>query len=138
MTIDVEKYLFTPYVKGGRGLNGFDCWGLVLLIREELGLPTLDGSTDANKDNPLAMQRLYRSLTEGPLETHTKLEPGSIAAVFRAGVLVHVAVALQIDGRIALLETNPGAGVRWMHLDRFLQTYYKVAFYRDRSLSEPT
>lgn len=134
--IDVEKYLFTPYVKGGRALQGFDCWGLVLLIRAELGLPALDGPADANRDNPLAMQRLYRSITSGPLEQCDGLVPGDVAAVFKAGVLVHVAVALEIDGRIALIETNPGSGVRWMYLDRFLQTYYKVAFYRDRNLPQ--
>lgn len=136
--IDIEKYLFVPYVKSGRTLQGFDCWGLTLLIREELGLPALDGTLDANKDNPLAMQRLFRELTAGPLEQVPGLQAGHIAAVFRAGVLVHVAVAVEIDDRIALLETNPGSGVRWLHLDRFLQTYYKVAFYRDRDLSEPT
>lgn len=134
--IDVEKYLFTPYVKGGRARTGFDCWGLVLLVREELGLPVLDGPSSANKDNPIAMQRLYRSITSGPLEERETLSPGDVAAVFKAGVMVHVAVAIEIDGRIALIETNPGSGVRWMYLDRFLQTYYKVIFYGDRSLSK--
>lgn len=134
--IDVEKYLFTPYVKGGRERTGFDCWGLVLLVREELGLPVLDGPSSANKDNPIAMQRLYRSITTGPLEERDTLSPGDVAAVFKAGVMVHVAVAIEIDGRIALIETNPGSGVRWVYLDRFLQTYYKVIFYGDRSLSK--
>lgn len=135
--IDVEKYLFVPYVPGGRLESGFDCWGLVLLVRAALGLPVLDGPVDANKENPIAMQRLYRRLIAGPLEQCVELAPGDIAAVFRAGVLVHVAVAIEINDRIALIETNPGSGVRWMFLDRFLQTYYKVAFYRDRSIPEP-
>ena len=136
--IDVEKYLYVPYVPGGRSETGFDCWGLVLLVRSFLGLPALDGSTEATRENPLAMQRLYRSLTQASLEECHALKPGDIAAVFRAQVLVHVAVAIEIDGRIALIETNPGSGVRWMFLDRFLQTYYKVTFYRDRSLPEPS
>lgn len=135
--IDVEKYLFAPYVPGGRLESGFDCWGLVLLVRAAMGLPTLDGPIDANKENPMAMQHLYRSLTTGPLEPCAELRPGNIAAVFRASVMVHVAVAIEINGRIALIETNPGSGVRWMFLDRFLQTYYKVTFYRDRSIPEP-
>lgn len=134
--IDVEKYLFKPYVKGGRAFDGFDCWGLVLLVREELGLPPLDADSEANKDNPLAMQRLYRQIVSGPLELTAEVRPGTVAAVFRAQVLVHVAVAVEIDGRMALLETNPGSGVRWLYLDRFRQTYYKAAFYRDRSLPE--
>lgn len=135
--IDIEKYLFIPYVPGGREISGFDCWGLVLLVRQALGLPVLDGPAEANRENPLAMQRLYRRLTTGPLEARDELRPGDIAAVFKAGVLVHVAVAIEIDGRIALIETNPGSGVRWMFLDRFLQTYYKVTFYADRSLPKP-
>jgi hypothetical protein len=136
--IEVEKYLFVPYVKGGREPNGFDCWGLVLLVRAEMGLPALAGPSDANRDNPVAMQRLYKQVSEQSLEKCADLRPGDIAAVFRASVMVHVAVAVEIDGRIALLETNPGSGVRWMFLDRFLQTYYKVAFYRDRNFSEPS
>lgn len=135
--IDVEKYLFVPYVPGGRDPHGFDCWGLTLLVRRELGLPELEGPTDANRENPLAMQRLYNRITSGPLEQVPNLRPGDVAAVFRARVLVHVAVAVEIDGRIALLETNPGSGVRWMYLDRFLQAYYQVNFYRDRSIPEP-
>jgi len=133
---DVEKYLFVPYVPGGRETDGFDCWGLTLLVRREMGLPELEGPADANRENPLAMQRLYSRITSGPLEPVPDLQPGDVAAVFRARVLVHVAVAVEIDGRIALLETNPGSGVRWMYLDRFLQTYYQVTFYRDRSIPE--
>jgi hypothetical protein len=135
--INVEDYLFQPYVKGGRELYGFDCWGLVLLVRAELGLPVLAGPRDANRDNPIAMQRLYRKVTEQALEPCQDLRPGDVAAVFKARVMVHVAVAVEIDGRMALLETNPGSGVRWMYLDRFLQTYYKVVFYRDRNLPQP-
>lgn len=136
--IDVEKYLFQPYVTGGRDLHGFDCWGLVLMIRAELGLPELGSSVSANRENPMEMQRLHKSLTQSVLEECVDLRPGDIAAVFRARVLVHVAVALEIDGRIALIETNPASGVRWMFLPRFLQTYYKVVFYRDRDISEPS
>lgn len=132
--INVEKYLFQPYVKGGREPDGFDCWGLALLVRKELGLPDLAGPQEANRDNPMAMQKLYREVSEAALEPCDSLRPGDLAAVFKARVMVHVAVAVEIDGRIALLETNPSSGVRWMFLDRFLQTYYKVIFYRDRNL----
>lgn len=134
--IDVEKYLFVPYTPGGREIQGFDCWGLTLLVRRELGLPELEGPAEANRENPLAMQRLYSRLTTGPLEKVPDLLPGDVAAVFRSRILVHVAVAIEIDGRIALLETNPGSGVRWLYLDRFLQAYYQVTFYRDRNISK--
>lgn len=134
--IDVEKYLTVPYVKSGRSMDGLDCWGLTLAIRAELGAPDLESAPEVNRDGPQGMQRLYQRLTGGPLVQDCDVKPGMIAAVFRASVLVHVAVALEIDGRIALLETNPSSGVRWMYLDRFLHTYYKVAFYRDRDFSE--
>lgn len=135
--INVEDYLFQPYVLGGREPNGFDCWGLALLIRKELGLPDLAGPREANRDNPLAMQKLYKEVSEGSLEACDSLRPGYLAAVFKGRIMVHVAVAVEIDGRMALLETNPGSGVRWMYVDRFLQTYYKVVFYRDRNLPQP-
>lgn len=135
--IDVEKYLFAPYVPGGREMAGFDCWGLTLLVRREMGLPELENAPSANRENAFAMQKLYSRVTANSVECVATPLPGDIAAVFKARVLVHVAVAVSIGGRIALLETNPGSGVRWMFLDQFLKTYYQVAFYRDRSIPKP-
>src|SRR5262245_3622246 len=35
----LQKYLTVPHVKDGRDMNGFDCWGFVVLaLRQERGI----------------------------------------------------------------------------------------------------
>lgn len=53
MLIDVNKYVSVPYRHNGRSFaEGFDCWGLVLCIFEELGisLPVYDGDSRPDRD----------------------------------------------------------------------------------------
>ena len=41
--IDVSKYIGIPFRDGGRGWDGLDCWGLVLLAwKEEMGVSMPD------------------------------------------------------------------------------------------------
>lgn len=39
MTRDLNDLIGRPFVRGGRGPDGFDCWGLVLEVRRRLRLP---------------------------------------------------------------------------------------------------
>lgn len=133
--IDVHSYLPVPYAVGGRTMAGLDCWGLVLRLRADLGLPKLAECSDAVRGNPMEMQRRFKEVSDG-LEECGDIRPGVIAAVFKSRVIVHVALAIEIEGRTAFIETNPAGGVRWMWVDRFLKTYYKVKFYRDRDFPE--
>lgn len=134
--IDIHSYLKVPYTIGGRSMTGLDCWGLVLQIRRDLGLPELAECSEAVRGNPLEMQRRFKEVSDG-LEETAGIDVGTIAAVFKSHVIVHVALALEIEGRLAFIETNPAGGVRWMWADRFLKTYYKVKFYRDRDFPKP-
>lgn len=132
--INIEKYLLVPYLDAGRTAKGYDCWGQMLAVRAELGcrpLPTLDSVT---RHTVQAMGSEYRSVsaTLEPCEP----EVGSIAAVFKGRAFVHVGVVVDIDGRLGVLETNQATGPRWMRVPQFLDTYYKVIFYRDRNLPQ--
>lgn len=132
--IDVEKYLRAPYLDGGRTFDGLDCWGSLLLVRAELGcrpLPSLGGVT---RHTVRTMGSRYSEVSSG-LEV-CEPEPGAIAAVFRGALFVHVGVVVEIDGRLAVLETNPASGARWLRVPEFLSFYYKVIFYRDSNLPE--
>ena len=127
--IDVAAYLRVPYVDGGRSMAGHDCWGQLLLLRAELGcapLPSLGGVT---RGTPLAMCSQYADVSAA-LE-QCEPEVGAIAAVFRGRAFVHCGVVIEIDGRLAVIETNPGSGPRWLHVRRFLDQYARVIFYRD-------
>jgi hypothetical protein len=127
--IDVNKYLACPYLDGGRTSAGLDCWGQLLLVRAELGcrpLPSLGGVT---RHTIRTMGSRYTEVSNG-LQV-CQPEPGAIAAVFRGALFVHVGVVVDIEGRLAVLETNPASGARWLRVPEFLSLYYKVIFYRD-------
>lgn len=132
--IDVTPYLNARYVDCGRTLPGIDCWGLVLLVRRELGLPELDSNEVSGKDAK-GFTRAYRHQIEvlEPCEP----EVGAIAAAFRGSLCLHVAIVVPIEGRLAVLEIT-ASGPRWMRVAAFEQKYPRVIYYRDKHLSEPT
>lgn len=128
--IDIDKYLRAHYVDCGRELPGIDCWGLVLLIRRELGLPELDSNEVSGKD-ARGFTQAYRRQIEAlePCEP----ELGAIAAAFRGSLCLHVAIVVYVEGRLAVLEITE-TGARWMRLAAFQQKYPKVIYYRDKHL----
>lgn len=128
--IDVTPYLHAHYVDCGRNLPGIDCWGLVLLVRRELGLPELDSNEVSGKDAK-GFTRAYRRQIEA-LES-CAAEVGAIAAAFRGSLCLHVAIIVPIEGRLAALEITE-TGARWMRLAAFEQKYPKVIYYRDKRL----
>ncbi|MCY1375706.1 hypothetical protein D9M68_995780 [compost metagenome] len=112
-------------------MAGLDCWGQLLMVRREMGLPDLDPLSGVTRHTPLSMAHRYREVS-GMLEECVP-QHAAIAAVFRARVFVHVAVVITIDNRLAVLETNPKSGARWLWLRDFLSLYQAVTFYRDRT-----
>lgn len=132
--INIHQILAVPYVDRGRTLEGMDCWGQLLWARDAMGLPPLPDIGPVSRAEPIEMQRQYArvSATLAPGEPCV----GAVAAVFRGTLFVHVGVVLEIDGRLAVLETNEGSGPRWKRVPDFVDTYYKVIFYRDQSLPE--
>lgn len=128
--IDVEKYLSVPYLDGGRTLQGSDCWGFVLAVREELGLPSLPSIGLTTRHTPLAMSRDYENVSSGLVEGSPR--DGAIAAVFRGRLMAHVGIVITIDGRLACLETNPASGPRWSWVAAFNDRYLRVIYYHDR------
>ena len=132
--IDIHALLAVPYVDRGRTMEGLDCWGQLLLVRQAMGLPELPSIGPVSRAEPIEMQRQYKRV-HSTLEV-CEAQPGAVAAVFRGTAFVHVGVVVEIDGRLAVLETNQGSGPRWKSVADFVDTYYKVIFYRDKSLPE--
>ena len=131
----MNQFFGRPYVDGARGPEAFDCWGLALAVRAELGLPELPADPLAVRGNGPAIAGQFRQVT-GQLESTERPEPGSLAAVFKGPLFVHVGVVVAADGRLWALETNPGTGVVMRTLADFQAAYYKVIYYRDRDLPE--
>jgi hypothetical protein len=134
----INGYLNARYVDGGRGevvsgVRQFDCWGLAEAVRQELlGLPRLPEFGVISRHDLKGSAASYRCyagyLDEGPPR------PGAIAAVIRGRLCTHVGVVLEIEGRLAVLETNEATGVRWMRIPDFERTYLRVRYHLDRDL----
>lgn len=110
----VVRALTVPFVEGGRGYEGWDCWGLlVCAYRDVCGimLPTFDGAYAA-ADVSAASPRLTELLV-GDLGRWTKIEervPMAGALFNISGRPVHVGLVL--DGRRFLhAEKNVGSEV---------------------------
>jgi hypothetical protein len=134
--IDVNSYLSIPYKDGARSGDELDCWGLALRVRRDMGLPELPEVGAFDRMTPMGMKDGYRQVTSSLTESAPA--PGSLAAVFKGRAFAHVGVVISVDGRIAVIETNPKTGVRWQWLERFKAENFKVIFYSDTNLSEQT
>jgi ABC-type bacteriocin/lantibiotic exporter with double-glycine peptidase domain len=78
-----------------------------------------------------------RGLTKAVLSERVKFRevapvPGAIATVWRGRLCTHVAVVVEIDNRLGVLETNPSTGPRWLSVADFERNYMKVIYYHDR------
>lgn len=132
--IDYHKYLTVPYMEGGRTLQGLDCWGLILLVRQELGLQELPSIGGAVASQPLAVDRAHSAVA--PLLQVCAAQVGAVAAVFRGRLFVHAGAVIEVDGRLAVIETNPKVPPRVSWLADFERNYFKVVYYCDRNLPE--
>lgn len=140
-------FLASPYRDGGRGHDGtYDCWGLTrdakFVLYGGTKLPEY-----GHVDGAGGRDALHRGLHRGYLNEKGSLQetdpaPGAIAAVFRKGLCVHVALVVEdyfSSGLgVHVLETNPKVGPRIIQLSQFLKEHYnmKVYFYDYTHLPE--
>lgn len=128
----LSKYLSATYEDGARGPNRYDCWGLVRAVRHELlGLPLLPSFGAVRNTMPAAFTRAYEE--QAALMEECQPEPGAIAAVFRGRIVIHVAVVIEVDGALAVLEIrNDRTSARWLRIPDFESRYLRVIYYRDK------
>jgi hypothetical protein len=126
------KWLSIPYVDYGRDLSGLDCWGLVRLVRQEIRGELLASFGAVMPDNKALLTKIL-----GPFFASQKIDkiplsdirPGSIASVWRGRLCLHFGIVIEVDGRLAVLETNKDTGPRWMRVADFNRTYLNVIYY---------
>ena len=89
--MDFSRYLGIPWVAGGRGFDGADCWGLVwLFYAEELGI-RLDRYDDARGAGPRAAAVLIGTGSSAWHQVENP-RPGDVAVLMRAGCASHVGI----------------------------------------------
>lgn len=69
-----------------------------------------------------------------PLLKRGAAERGSIACVFKGRLLLHVAVVVEADRGLSVLEILPETGPRIMTVARFERLYNRVEYWNDRDL----
>ena len=129
-----EKYLSASYEDGGRGPALLDCWGLARLVRHEVyGLPLLPSWGYVRNTMP---KEFTRAVSEGAAAMERcDPEVGAIACVWRGLICIHVAVIVEVDGRLHGMEMKPiGATIK--PLRKFQDQYLTVSYHRDRTLPE--
>lgn len=118
------------YVDGGRGPIAYDCWGLVCEARDRyLGLSLLPLYGDLRNTDPRSFTKAYRA--ESLKLRECQAEHGAIAAVMVGGICVHVALVLDIDGELFILEINPEKSARKVRLSTWLRDHVRVTFHND-------
>jgi hypothetical protein len=128
----IEKLMRAPYREGARGPIAFDCWGMCRAIRHDLfGMPWLPSLGAVGKDKIRENTKAYRSLRQAMEECAP--EPGAIAAVLRGTALLHVGTVLLSEGRLKVLDTNPG-GACLRTTGEFEAAHPRVVYYRDRRI----
>lgn len=133
----INKYLSCEYEDGGRGPVEYDCWGLVRHVRHaEFGLRLLPEYGSLRNNNPKAFTRAYRD--ESSLMEEGPARHGSVAAVLIGAVCVHVALVVECNDRLHILEINPERGARFLTLKDWLRDHNTVTFHNDRSICQPT
>ena len=125
---DLAKYMRAPYEDGARGPMAFDCWGLCVAIRHDVfGLPLLPSLGNVGRNRLRDNTTAYRDLKGGMEECSP--EPGAIAGAFRGQLMAHVGVVVEVEGRLKVIDTNPG-GVRVRTVRDFESDYPRVVYYR--------
>jgi len=126
----LNDFIGMEYEDGARGPQKYDCWGLVRAIRQEvLNMPLLPSFGHVRHTMLREFNRCYQTTADTMQEC--KPEVGTIAAVFRGPICVHVAVVVEIDGALAVMEINPTTNCRWLRVPDFERRYAKVKYYRD-------
>lgn len=123
----LREVVWTP---DGMDYPRLNCWGLTRHARHEMyGLPLLPAfaidAADKAGQTRAAAQVIRSCLVEdGP-------SPGAVAAVWRGRLCTHVAVVVEIEGRLAVLEVDQRINCRWRWLRDWERMQTGVTYYRD-------
>ena len=126
--IDTARYVReVRWEKGGRAWPNLDCYGIVIAVREDLGLdkwPSWDGVTKDNDGLDKAGSEFVR--------TREQCEPeeGAVACCYMASLMTHVGVVVNTPAGLCVMECNPKHGVTCIPVRRFIRRFVRVEFYR--------
>lgn len=132
MTLD--DLLSVPYAPDGRTTDGADCYGLVRLARVHLfGKPWMPEHGSVTGEDKEALTQAVRS--ESQRYAKVSPRPGAIATAHRGRLCIHIAIVVDVDGKLMILETNEpgklGSGPRLAGIRDFERRFLRVVYYDD-------
>ena len=107
-----DKYRSVTWLKGGRVFPQLDCFGIVNEIRRDLGLPEWPDFAGVTKDG-------------GGLDRE-----GAGVACYSGSTVSHVGIVVMLDNQLQVAECNPGSGVTFLPLARFIRRFNRVEFWQ--------
>ena len=126
--MNLDKYTLGQYVEGGRLWPLVDCYGLVLEVRRDLGLPDWPEWSEMRK----ADGGFARACDEMIQNSVTPCAPGHgvVVAAYRGSVQDHVGIVVEVNGALEVLEINPRRNVSFTPIRRFERRFVRVEYYR--------
>lgn len=126
MRSDIAQTVGKPYIPGGRGPDGYDCWGLAMFVVEKItGQKIPDYGLDPNE------QKLNACFAgETIIGEWTKIKtltPGLIVAfqLFEPGKITHVGVTIG-DGKLIQCLDKRGVTVESIRrYQNIIEGFYK-------------
>ena len=118
---DINKYIGTPFLLGGRDLAGIDCWGLVRAVYRDMGREVPDFDTEF-----LSRPDILRQIRRGESVVADEIPQPEQWCVVSDSAKGHVGI--WVNG--CVLHAAKGWGVVMQPWDQFRQIYYKSRFYR--------
>jgi len=107
-----------------------NCWGLVRHARHELyDLPLLPAYTINARDKVMQTSAALSLIHDQLIERQPSV--GDIAAVWRGRLCVHVALVVEVEARLAILEADEGINCRWRRLRDWERLQTRVTYYGD-------
>ena len=123
----INDWLAIPYVAYGRGLEGSDCWGLVCIVREAVRGDRLPAFADIHDKRALT-HAAHDMIAQGWREV-SKPKAGTLVAVWRGALCMHIGIVIEIDGRMAVIDSDEKRGVAWKWLTDYLRQHAKVTLH---------
>lgn len=128
----IDRYLASNYVKFGREWPNLDCYGLVRLARVHLfGRPLLPSFVEIDPADKQGLTLAAMSVRDAGGFAPCVIHPGAIATAWRARLCAHVGIAVEVDGRLWVLETDEGVGPVLTRPSVFEGRYTRVIYYDD-------
>ena len=128
--IDTRKYLGIPFRHNGRGMDGVDCLGLMLMVLRDAGidLPDDDGRPIDPRWYDIDPERLIRGLGRyGQRINITEIQPLDVVVFSFHGKPRHAGVMIDRSRFIHIREHDCVSVARLRRYSRFFYAAYRMA-----------